>query len=180
MLLLLHFISSVFFSRRYLFGFLFHFAIYRHKELTEKMNDQNNDWQTTMVKLKTQHAATKKSLKDAESRLATIDAENKTLVEKNTSLNVSLQWAVKQYHEQVGRVKDIESTTKMDKTNLLQHCHHLIAENKKRQWCVVCHKQGGSFYCSSTCKETYWYALISKFQFTHFSTVATLEIRQKP
>lgn len=109
-----------------------------------------------LIKLKTQHATIKKSLKDAESKMAALQVENKSLMEKNTGLNVSLQWAVKQYQDSLNRLKDVEKKSNLEKTNVFEHCQRMITDNKKHQWCAVCQKPGGRYYCSKRCEENYW------------------------
>lgn len=138
---------------------MFNFCHFSNKELTNNLNEISNksgECQTTMVKLKTQHAATKKMLKDAEAKMATMDAQSRAIIEKNTGLNVSLQWAVKQYQDSVARLKDLETKCNIDKSSAFEQCYRMINDNKKKQWCAMCQKSGGRYFCGSKCEEKYW------------------------
>lgn len=133
---------------------------FSNKELAKNLNEISNksgECQSAMVKLKTQHGAAKKMLKDVESKVVTLDAQNKALIEKNTGLNVSLQWAVKQYQESLNRLKDVEKKCDMEKSSAFEQCYEIINDNKKKQWCSTCQKEGGRYYCSRKCEEKYWY-----------------------
>lgn len=112
--------------------------------------------QTILVKLKSQHCTAKKLLKDAETKVATMDAQNKALLEKNTSLNFSLQWISKQYQDSLRQLKDVETKCNMDKTSAFEQCYRMINDNKKKQWCSMCQKPGGRYFCDNKCEEMYW------------------------
>lgn len=121
------------------------------------MRKQNDEYQSTIVKLKTQHESAQKLLIEAESKVTQLDADNKALTEKNTGLNMSLQWAVKQYQDTMTRLKDVETKCNLEKNTAYEQCYRIINDNKKKQWCAVCQKQGGRYYCSSKCEDKYWY-----------------------
>lgn len=112
--------------------------------------------QTILVKLKSQHCTAKKLLKDAETKMATMDAQNKALLEKNTSLNFSLQWISKQYQDSLRQLKDVETKCNMDKTSAFEQCYRMINDNKKKQWCSMCQKPGERYFCDNKCEEMYW------------------------
>lgn len=120
------------------------------------MSNKSGESQAIMVKLKTQHTAAKKMLKDAESRAAQLDAQNRVLMEKNTGLNVSLQWAVKQYQDSLSRLKEIETNCNLEKASAFEQCYRMINDNKKKQWCATCQKAGGRYFCGSKCEEKFW------------------------
>lgn len=132
--------------------------------MSAKLNqspDKYVDWQATIAKLNAKLAATQNLLKDAEMQLSASQAENKVLVRKHDALDESLQWAVNKHQDALGRLREFEKKHKLDQTNLFEHCHRLITDNKKRQWCTMCLKPGGRYFCTNKCEDNYWYVLVN-------------------
>lgn len=134
--------------------------MHRNARITDnlgQMYKEKGEWQSMMVKLKAAHVNAVKSAKHTESKMAESHQANKMLVEKNTSLNVALQRTTKQYQDLLGQMKDVETKCNLEKSNAFEECYRMISDNKKKQWCVVCEKQGGRYYCSSQCEEYFWF-----------------------
>lgn len=127
------------------------------------MSKQNGEWQSMVAKLKTSHGNILKTLENVESKMEALNETNKTLVGKNTGLNMSIQRVTKQYQDLTVQLKDVEAKCNMEKTNAFEQCYQMINDNKKKQWCTVCQKQGGRYYCSTQCEEYYWYVLFDRF-----------------
>lgn len=128
--------------------------------LTSNLNQiskQNGAWQSMIVKLKTAHGMTLKQLKDVESKMLALNETNKKLTEKNADSSASLQRAKKEHQNMLNQLKDLETKCNVEKTKAYDHCYRMINENKKKQWCTVCQKEGGRFYCSRECEEYHWY-----------------------
>lgn len=120
------------------------------------MSKQNGSWQSMIVKLKTAHGMKLKQLKDVESKIVALNEANKKLAVKNADSNGSLQRAKKEYQNIVEQMKDVETKCNQEKTKAYDQCYRMINENKMKQWCAVCQKPGGRYYCSSECEEYYW------------------------
>lgn len=123
----------------------------------DQMSKQNDEWQARMAELKKAHGNTLKTLKKVETKMENLSAANKKLVEKNANLNSSMTRVTKQYQMLSNQIGDIEAKCNQEKTKAYEECYQRVSDNKKKQWCVVCQKQGpGRYYCSNDCEEYYW------------------------
>lgn len=124
---------------------------------SKEISKQNEEYESTIAKLKTQHESAQKLLIEAELKATQFEADNRLLTEKNTGLNKSLQWAVKQYQDTLACLKHVQTTCNLEKSTAYEQCCRIINDNKKKQWCTVCQKEGGRYYCSRKCEDKYWY-----------------------
>lgn len=129
------------------------------------MSKQNGEWQSMVVKLKKSHGNTLKTLKKVESKMEALNMVNKTLGEKNIGSNISMQRITKQCQDLSIQLEDVKKKCNVEKTNAFEHCYKTVEENKKKQWCMMCQKEGGRYYCSTQCEEYYWYVLFDYLKF---------------
>lgn len=123
------------------------------------MYKEKGELQSIVDKLKATHGSTLKTLQDTQWKLASLTEVYNDLEGRNKGLDKSLQWSIKQYKDMLVRFKDVETNCNLAKCNAIEECKRMVNENKKKQWCAVCQKSGGRYYCSDECEESNWYVL---------------------
>lgn len=81
-------------------------------------------------------------LNNSDMKNAQLTGENKSLEEINKELTTALD--------------DLSLKNKNLVNQMKAQSMQMLAEVKKKQWCAMCGKPGGRYYCSSHCEEIFW------------------------
>lgn len=128
---------------------------FRSSQLAEhldQMTKQSGEWQAMAAQLKTSNSNMSKKLRNVETKLAVLNETNQILMERETDLNLSVQLATQKYQVAQSRLEELQG----EHSKTVARYQSTINESKKKQWCTMCQKEGGRYYCSSQCEDDFW------------------------